>query len=275
MTQVFSTMLLFMMLNLSPYGPAELREGAYWKYRLGGGAEATMRISEVSPGGSGMSLRMELTVSQGGETQAIPLRALLAADRRSVRTWRDVPSGAQQEYQMPLPEFRRGLTWEVPDADALTVDEVADHQRTSTPAGDFADALKVSGRNATGDAGEMWVARGVGLLWLGQGGKREIELVDHGPRLAAGAPSRPPGGLPALPMAGPPAPRPAPVVTVLDKDTFLVTDPVTRTVTLFLLTRKDDKWTLVKKAVAPYGTPMPAKPPATAPATGGDRPWWR
>jgi len=135
---------------------------------------------------------------------------------------------------------------------------------TSTPAGHFPNAIKVSFGKGSEPEAALWIAPGVGVLAAGEDGRRDVELVDYGPRMPA---PQMPGMQPGQPQGPPMMPGPlagglSPAVTALDRDSFVVADPVTRTVTVFFLVRTavSGKWALESKAVAPYGPPIQPMP---------------
>lgn len=246
-------MALLLLVNLSPYGPPEVCEGAFWTYAFDQ-QEWAMRVVEVSPGEAGTSLQVE--VSMNGTS--LPLRVLLSHDRRSL-TLQGVTSGDRDQLCVYLPELEPGARLQPPDEAAATVTKVQPLPR-STPAGDFPDAIEVSLAVEDQPEGTMWLAPGVGLLAFAADGTTMMELLDYGPRSAfepPGSQLAPPQDLPSLPTLTSSAFAPA--LTALDENTFVVADPATRTVTVFLLLRSDaGHWRIETKAVAPYGLSVPS-----------------
>ncbi|GAH31659.1 unnamed protein product, partial [marine sediment metagenome] len=191
---------------------------------------------------------------------SLPLRVLLSHDRRSL-TLEGVTSGDRDRLCVYLPEFEPGARLQPPGEVAARVTKVRPLPR-STPAGDFPDAIAVSLAVEDQPEGTMWLAPGVGLLAFAAEGETMMELVDYGPRSAfepPGSQLAPPQELPLLPTLTSSAFAPA--VTALDENTFVVADPATRTVTVFLLLRSDTgDWRIEAKAVAPYGRAAPSGP---------------
>lgn len=252
--------LILMSLNLSPQGPPELRAGSFWSYRIDQGeTNVTMRIVEASPSDAGTALKVAVSV---GDEVSLAIRVVVAPDRTAIRAWMDARSGETAPLDIVMPELKVGSQWQFPEEGTVTIRDVQP-QPTTTPAGSFPNAVKVSAAPAGESPATVWIAPGVGLLGAGQRGEREIELVDYGPRAAM---VQMPGAGPVVPVGTSVMPVPpslaagacAPVVTVLDRDTFIVTDPATRTVTVFLLERpKRGEWRLVSMAAAPYGAQEP------------------
>jgi hypothetical protein len=252
---------VFLCLNLSPYGPAQLQEGAFWKYRIAE-AEVSMRIVQVSPADAGTLLKVEM--SKPGQT-GDRVQVMLAPDRRSARVSQDKPGGEGEALHMTIPEFKPGEVWRILGEESVTILKVQP-EGTSTPAGHFPNAIKVSFGKGSEPEAALWIAPGVGVLAAGEDGRRDVELVDYGPRMPApqmpGMQPGQPQGPPMMPMMpGPPGGASSPAVTALDQNTFVVADPVTRTVTVFAVERAAaGKWALLKKAVAPYGPPIQPMP---------------
>jgi len=162
---------------------------------------------------------------------------------------------------MSLPELKPGSRLQPSGEMPATVTKVQSLP-TSTPAGDFPDAIKVSLAIENQPEGTMWLAPAVGLLAIAVDNASMMQLVDYGPRSTF----EPPRSQLALPQDLPFIPTPAgsaitPALTALDAETFVVADPATRTVTVFLLVRSHTgDWRIETKAVAPYGCAAPSLP---------------
>jgi len=263
---------MFLCLNLSPYGPPQLQEGASWRYRIAG-EEVSMRIVQVSPADAGTLLKVQISTPGGTRD---PVKVMLAPDRRSARLSQDEPGGEGEALHMTIPEFKPGEVWRILGEESVTIRNVQP-EGTSTPAGHFPNAIKVLLGKGSEPGAALWIAPGVGVLATAEDGKRDMELVDYGPRVpAAQMPGMQPGqpqGPPMMPMIpGPPGGGLSPAVTALDANTFVVADPATRTVTVFAVGRSaEGKWALLKKAVAPYGPPIQPMP-GMRPEQGGGPP---
>lgn len=244
-------MALLLLVNLSPYGPAEVCEGTSWTYAFDQ-QEWAMRVVEVSPVEAGTSLQVE--VSMNGTS--LPLRVFLSHDRRSL-TLEGVTSGDRDQLCVYLPELEQGARLEPPGEKPATVTNVQSLP-TSTPAGDFPHAIKVSLAIENEPEGTMWLAPGVGLLAIAADSATMMQLVDYGPRSAFEPPRSQlalPQDLPFIPT--PPGSAITPALTALDAETFAIADPVRRTVTVFLLVRPaTGDWRIETKAVAQYGQPV-------------------
>jgi hypothetical protein len=235
-----------MLLGLSPYGPAEIQEGASWTY-TSGHETYTLRITDVSPREADISVTAEVVAGN----ERMPVSVAVSSDRQSLtaRHWLGEGSGAEI-FTFVVPELAPGVTWHFPWGDVATVTAV-ESLPLSTPAGDFPEAMKVSLQGEDiGDTGIVWLAWGVGILAIEDHGRREMELLDYQPKTPRRRPPRAqPVGRPRVMQAGPP-----PVVTVLDENTFVVVDPATNTVTVFHLVRSDTgEWQLEAKATSAYG----------------------
>jgi hypothetical protein len=249
-----------LLLCLSPYGPAELQEGASWTYAVHESSmpkTVSLRIVGVSPEEDGLLVSAE--VGMGSETEE--LRVRLSPDRRTLHM-----RAGEETATLHVPEFAPGVTWKIPGADALTVTAV-EALPLSVPAGKFPEALKVSLGSGGVTEGVIWLAPGVGFLVAEEDGVRAMELTEY--HLGRAATSRHP---PAAGGRGGQRPRPqhtaTPAVTALDENTFVVTDPVTKTVTVFRVVRSDTgEWKLERKARARYARPRRAA--AEQPAAAG------
>jgi len=249
--------ILLVLLCFSPYGPAELQDGASWSYRSPDAAEvATMRIVAVSPEGEGLEVRARMFT--GNET--VPLRVHLSPDRRTVTLGlglEDLDRPGRDTHTFHMPEFAPGVTWQLPGEDPLTVTAV-EAVPLSIGAGDYPEAVKVS--LGAEDIGEVaiWLVPQVGLVAVDDHGERALELLQYS---QVGVQRRAPRD---QPLRQPPLMQPAapPVVTALDANTFVVADPMTSTVTVYHVVRSDTgEWRLESKARASYGRPLRAAAP--------------
>jgi hypothetical protein len=232
---------LIVLVNLSPHGPSEVPEGSFWKYRLLGAGECTMRVIEVSPGEAGTSLQVEVSMND----TALPLRTTLSQDSTS---------GGREKLFIQLPELKPGSRLSIPGEGTATITAVRPCP-TSTAAGDFPEAIEVSLAVENDADGTMVLAPGAGLLAFRSEGRTMMELTDYGPRSV----SAPPGSQLAPPQDPPVIPVPetgpfSPALAVLDENTFVVADPAARTVTVFRVVRSDrGDWRVEPMATARYG----------------------
>ena len=238
------TIVLLLLTCLSPYGPADLQDGASWTYVLHEGPGPSMvqiEIVDISENESGLSVGLQVTEGE----HVAPLTVDLSPDRRTLRR-AGVP-----DTMLYVPEFAPGVTWEIPGEGTLTVTDVATGSIT-TVAGEFPEALKVSVGGKGAEGAFIWLQQGVGLVAAGEDGRRALELTSYNPGSTAVS------GRPA-PRMGRTGRRPGgasiatPAVTALDAKTFVVADPVTRTVTVFrILMPGPREWKLTRVATAPY-----------------------
>ena len=178
--------LILMTLNLSPQGPPEVRAGLFWTYSLEDQGNVTLRILEASPSDAGTTLKVMVIA---GDKVSIRGRVVVGPDRKSVKASMDLPSGQTTSLDLVMPEVKVGSRWELPEIPPevrpITITDVQP-EPTTTPAGSFPNAVKVSAAIEGEPEATMWLAPGVGLLSAGPQGERAIELVDYGPR-GAGA----------------------------------------------------------------------------------------
>jgi len=153
---------LVMVLNLLPYGPKRLDEGASWTYDMDG-QMWTFRIVEVAPMPTGQGTRVTTEVSSEGVTELLQMR--LSENRESLfaRVPGVPPSASPREPEIAHAELRPGARWQCPGMALGTIADVASLP-LSTPAGEFPKAASVSVDFGDAGRGAFWFASGVGLV---------------------------------------------------------------------------------------------------------------
>jgi hypothetical protein len=264
-----------LLLNLTGIGPAELHRGDRWEYRAMGN-RLVMTVVEVRPEAEGTFVRLE--VSSRERRGEFSVGVALSEDRSSMQA-RVAGSGDEGgEFELHWAGPKVGAELRLPDGDVATVTAV-EPSPTMTPNGHFPEAIRAK-LAVPGDTRDVAIvmAQGTGVLAVEEGSRREFELV-YSSVMERPRPARPDrrDGHPDAPGTRRPGERGVehtPVVTALDKDTFVVADPATRTVTLFHIDRSaGDAIKLVRVGMKRYGPTARQRPrPPEHPRLGGSRP---